>query len=49
MRYRKFAVYLFALLFVAVAVILWAMEPKTEAVPMKVIVVSGGEEKTVTC
>lgn len=48
MRYGKITVYLFTLLFAALAVVLWAFEPRMEAMPVELIVTSTGEEKTVT-
>ena len=48
MRYGKTTVYLFTLLFGALAVILWALEPRTETRPVDLILSSTGEERTVT-
>lgn len=49
MRYGKCAIYLFTLLFAMMALFLWGLEPRTEAVPLELVLTSGGEEKTVTC
>lgn len=49
MRYGKLTVYLFTLLFAVVAVLLWTLEPRVEALPVSLTLTSAGEEKTVTC
>ena len=49
MRYGKLTVYLFTLLFAAVAVVLWALEPQIQVTPVSLILTSSGEEKTVNC
>ena len=49
MRYGKVTVYLFTLLFAAVAAVLWVLEPRTEATTVSLILTSAGEERTVNC
>ena len=49
MRHRKLTAYLLTLLFAALAVVLWAMEPRTEPVPVELVLASGGDEKTLSC
>lgn len=49
MRYRKMMVYLLTVLFVALAVILWTFEPKTQVPPVALMLVTDEEEKRITC
>lgn len=49
MRCGKITVFLFTLLFAAAAVTLWAVEPRTETMPIDLAVSTAGDEKIVTC
>lgn len=49
MRSGKLTVCLFTLLFAAVALVLWAVEPRPEIVPMALSLSSGEHNETITC
>lgn len=49
MRYGKLTVSLFTLLFAAMAVILWAWEPRIEVAPVALTLHTEGHEETITC
>lgn len=49
MRYGKLTVYLFTLLFVAAAAVLWLWEPQVETLPISLTLTGAGEERNVTC
>lgn len=49
MRYGKITVCLFTLLFAAVAVVLWTLEPQVQTTAVSVILSAAGEERIVNC
>lgn len=49
MRYGKVTVWLATLLFAAMAVILWIQEPRTEGMPLNLILTTAGREESVDC
>lgn len=49
MRYGKLTVYLFTLLFAAVAAVLWRFEPQRQTLPIALTLTSAGDERNVTC
>lgn len=49
MRSGKLTVCLFTLLFAAVALVLWAVEPRPEIMPMALSLSSGEHNETITC
>ena len=49
MRNGKIVIFLFTLLFAAVAVVLWAFEPAVETMPLALVLNTGETEETIDC